>query len=285
QPYMNLLKTDSEGNRIASASPPISSPSYGYAITKTANDEIVVVGNSGSDTQSSAVLMGYQTDLSANWSSPQVYGVANMAKEPYHSVFETNTGDLAWVSITKGTQTALIESSFVEPDNDRPVGGTTLFLGRSVDLSGNAGDFIKLPVGYAATQAIDVNSLTKIGVSFFDQSELTENTLSLQEDKNYFPTSICRSANGLLIASYSDYHENSSDNNRSDYDLFLIETDFDGQPKANGISGSFGGSGNEIPVRLRNAADGGFLVLGSVTNSKGAVQIFLLKVDSQGKLN
>ena len=291
QSFMNLLKTDLEGNKIASISPqvPYTFDSHGFAVTYTSDNEVVAAGynfSNSSKTNSKNILVGYDANLTETWTLTREYGASNQLNVPYLSIYETSRGDLAWASASISGSNVSIKSSITPPDSNGQDGGSPIFIGSTI-LNTTEGGLVKMPVGYAVVQNVQVGQEEKIGISTFDENPLEENILKDDEFENgrYVPTAIANTPNGLLIAAYTDQHKDTSIGNRTDWDLFIVEVRYDGIPKTGGIKNTFGGLGNEVPVRVKNTADGGYLILGNLTNTKGAQQIFLLKINSKGELN
>lgn len=288
--FMKLFKVDFSGNTLADDSLRIPAPCIARAVTYTSANEVVVVGyGSFGNSYTSTVVMGYNSDLTEKWNQPRYFGVSGFTRVPYRSVYETNIGNnIVWLNFSYQNGVAesenSIEASFVAPDSDIPYASPFLLNGNKINVT--ASDFIKLPVGYALAQTIEnTNQEFKIGVSIFDQSSqpLDENIIDITG--NYQPTSLANTPNGILIAGLTNQYKDGGSDTRTDPDLFVIEVDYNGSIKPNGINNSFGGLGQENPVRVRNAPDGGYLILGDLGNTKGAIQIFLLKINSKGELN
>ena len=284
--FMQLIKTDFNGNFIASTQVGYGAQ-HGSAVTQSSTNEIIGLGYTSSgqinDTNDTTYIMatGFDTNLTQTWTQIRSEPVLDVDITPSNSIFEDNNGNLTWISYSSKNEIFTnINFTNIPPDSETPAGNLPLFTANTV--SNNIGDFVKTPVGFAIVQTINESSNNNIGVTTSIAGVASE-PIILSSEKNEIASSITNSTNGLLIAATTDYHEGTTA--RKDKDLLLIETNYNGTLKTDGINATFGGVGDEVPVRIRRANDGGFAVLGTLTNSKGAQQSFLLKTDKKGKLN
>lgn len=273
--YMQLIKTNSSGE-----SPVLAQIGNGFqhgtAVNLTSNNEIIALGYSTSGDPDSIMLLAYQADLSKRlWFRQYPLNI------PSKTVYETEQGNLTWLSYSdvNGTINRLSFTDVI-PDYAGPVDNNPLFIDE--EFSNFDGDIAKIPTGFAVAQTILDNGKSKIGISVGSDDTILElenpNSTTVH---NFISGSIVNATNGLLIAASTDEHEDT----RTDKDLLLIEVNYNGTLKTNGINITYGGIGDEIPVRIRNTNDGGFAVLGTSINSKGAQQTFLLKTNSKGTLD
>ena len=136
-----------------------------------------------------------------------------------------------------------------------------------------------------------VQSITRNGESKIGYSSLINGSIDSEsiidsgefETGNYNGYTLTNTLNGILIAATTDKHI--GEEARTDLDLLLLELDINGNIIDEGINETFGGIGDEIPIRIRKTSDGGYIILGTSNNSKGAQQTFLLKTNSKGLLN
>lgn len=278
QTYMSLINTNSDGEVITTTH--IGEGfQHGTAVTFSSANEIIALGyidqhglnNSLGD---SIILAAYDEGLSSRQWLRQ-YPLSISSK----SVYENNTGNLTWLSYTN-INGAINDLTFtdVAPDSENPEINDPIF-DQSI-FTNLDGDLIKIPTGFAIAQTISENGQSKIGISVGSDQTILE-----LGSANYISGSLTNTGNGLLIAASSDEHPNEDENARTDRDLWLLEVNYNGTVKSNGINMTYGGIGNEIPVRIHKANDGGYIVLGTSINSKGAQQTFLLKTNNKGELN
>lgn len=285
---MQLIQTDLSGQKVNSVAFLSSTAIAGIAAIFTSDEEIAVLGHKiySNDVYESTILVGYSSDLVEVWQTE--YGGVNTLQVPYHSLFENTNGNLTWASfeVDFNPTKISVHAPFVQPGDQTPVGNTYLF--NNQQFNATVGSFVQTPVGFALTQTINIGNEQRIGVTTYNQNtsfdEYVLDTLEFQEG-NYFPTAIANTPNGLLISGQTDNFKDSSSEGRTDMDLFVVEVGYNGIPKSSGINNTFGGLGNEQPVRIKNTSDGGYLILGNLTNTKGATQLFLLKLNNKGELN
>lgn len=286
---MKLIKTDLSGNLENSVSLSTGTALVGLAATVASTGDIVALGRQvyTSDVYETTVLMGYSSDLQETWQSYKEYGAVNTLESPYHSIYENPDGSITLATVSVNTQVAF-HGITTYPDNESPIAVPKLLEGAAiVNTTLAKGGLVQTPVGYALTQVVNVNGEDKIGVSLFDQTVFNNyfiDTLSFDAG-NYIPIAMTNTPNGLLIAGQTDQYKDGADGTRSDKDLFIAEVGYDGKPRTSSMYNTFGGLSDESPVKIRNAPDGGYLILGDLENTKGAVQVFLLKVNSKGDLN
>jgi len=283
--YMQLIKTDVNGDSIASAQVGYGAQ-HGSAVTYSSTKEIIGLGYTSSgqlnDTNDSTyiIVTGFDQNLVQTWQQVRSEPVLNVDITPSKSIFEDANGNLSYISYSSQDEVFTnINFTNKPPDSESPAGNSPLFTANSV--SNNMGDFIKIPTGYAIAQSVLVSGASKIGIS-----NGSNDTILVEGDfaeGNFIASAIVSSSNGLLIAATTDNH--GIESARTDQDLLLIETNYNGTLKSDGINKMYGGIGDEIPVRIRRANDGGYIVLGTSINSKGAQQSFLLKTNSKGELN
>ncbi len=268
--YMQLIKTNTSGEspiltQVGNGS------QHGTAVTISSNQEVYALGYSTSG--DSVMLLAYQSDLSQRlWFRQYRSSISSK------SIYEKDNGNITWLSysdINGGIHKLTLAD--VIPDNESPVDDNPLFNEKV--FSNLDGDIAKIPTGFAVVQTILENGKSKIGLSIGSD----ETVLELgSPNSNFVSGSITDASNGLLIAASTDNHD---ENERTDKDLLLLEVNYNGTVKSNGINITYGGAGDEIPVRIRKTNDGGYVVLGTSINSKGAQQTFLLKTNSKGALN
>lgn len=272
--YMQLIKTNEVGEN----------PSFrksgngfqrGSAVTSTTNGEVIALGYSTAN--DSIILMGYNSDLSPAWQSQRNYS----SNIPSKSIHESNDGNLNWL----GYASSSINFTGVERDSEGVVYDPVLFSGSS--YANTDGDFVKTPLGFSVVQTIlDINGLHKIALVSSINGSSTGDILNVGDftTGSYMANSVTNTgtspgiSDGLLIVGTTD---DQIDNK----DLLLLEVNYDGTLKPDGINQTYGGIGDEIPVRVRRTPDGGYAVLGTSINSKGAHQTFLLKTNNKGALN
>jgi len=250
---------------------------HGTALTYTSANEVIALGYVDNPISNAYVLlMGFNLDLSNKWFLPRSFKVTGEDKIPYPSIYESNNGDLTWLNFTESAPNNKLDFATTPPDTDIPNANRILFS--TLSLVNTPGDFVKTSVGYVATQTIRSGTQNTIGITSFNQNILSENTLSFEEG-NYQAVSVTNTPNGLLLAALT------TTTARTDSDLMLLEVGYDLKVKTDGININYGGLGNEIPVRIRNAKDGGYAILGTLINTKGAQQLFLLKTNKKGALD
>jgi hypothetical protein len=277
---MQLIKTDFDGN--FSISTELGSGFYhGTAVIQASTGAVIGLGYSSPPAMDGYIVaMGFNADLTDNWVSERNYMVANENRLSSKSMYEADNGNLTWLSYSESSNIiSKLNFSNVPPDNDSDDNGSPLFNGE--EFSNTNGDIVKNSTGYAVVQTVKDGGKNKINITDgFNEVLLNENEFA---NDNYTGTSITNATNGLLIAASTDRHETGSA--RTDEDLLLLELNYNGTVKSNGINITYGGIGDEIPVRIKRANDGGFVVLGTSINSKGAQQTFLLKTNNKGALN
>ncbi len=278
--FMQLIKTNSaNGNRIGSSLIG-TGVHHGSGVILTSTNEIIGLGYTKSNaaiTPDSIILMGYTTDLVEIWPSARRY----LSELPSSAVVEKE-GLITWISYYSNQKKVSITT--VLPNNEGNESNPTLFNGQT--LANTNGGFVSTPAGYGVVQSvINGNSESKIGFSSLINGSIdTEVVIEDGEFAigNYNGCALTNTLNGLLIAATTDNHVEAT---RADADLLLLEIDSNGNLVPGGINQTFGGIGDEIPVRIRKTADGGYAILGTSINSKGAQQTFLLKTNSKGLLN
>ncbi len=272
--FMQLIKTDAIGEK-----PELTKLGNGFqhgsAVTSTTNGEVVALGYSTAN--DSIILMGYNSDLSPAWQSQRNY-THNI---PSKSIYESEDGTLNWLAYSASS----VNFTGVERDNEGVVYDPVLFDGST--YTNIDGDFVKTPVGFSAVQTIvDINGLNKIGLVSSINGSSSGNVLNVGDftTGNYMANSVTNSGSvagiseGLLIVG-------TTDDQLDNKDLLLLEVNYNGTLKTAGINKTYGGIGDEIPVRVRRTPDGGYAILGTSINSKGAHQTFLLKTNNKGALN
>ncbi len=276
--FMQLIKTNKDtGARIGSTFIGTGAE-HGSGVTFTANDEIIGLGYTSTTQGDSILLMGYDLNLNNIWPSPRKY----LSELPVNSLYEEN-GLITWLSYYANKSGVSITT--VLHNNEGIKSNPTLFNGQN--LMNTNGDLVKTPVGYAVVQSINSgNGESKIGVSSLINGIIrSERIIDTGEFEtgNYNGYSLTNTLNGLLIAATTDNHP--GEDARTDMDLLLLEVDIDGNIVSDGINQTFGGSGDEIPVRIKRNLDGSYIILGTSINTKGAKQTFLLRTNSKGLLN
>ncbi|MCF6353077.1 MAG: hypothetical protein L3J06_08715 [Cyclobacteriaceae bacterium] len=278
--FMQLIETNKEtGARIGSTFIGTGTE-HGAGVTFTANDEIIGLGytkSNASITPDSIILMSYNTGLVKIWPSPRRY----LSELPSDAVVEKE-GLITWLSYYSNQKNVSLTT--VLPNNEGNESNPTLFNGQT--LTNTNGGFVSTPAGYGVVQSvINGNGESKIGFSSLING-IIDTEVIIEEGEfaigNYNAYTVTNTLNGLLIAATTD---NPGEATRTDADLLLLEIDSNGNLVLGGINQTFGGIGDEIPVRIRKAADGGYIILGTSINSKGAQQTFLLKTDNKGLLN
>ena len=278
--FMQLIKINSDsGNRIGSSLIGIG-VQHGSGVTFTSNNEIIGLGYTkakASITPDSIILMGYNADLVEIWPSPRRY----LSELPSNAVFEKD-GLITWISYYANQKN--ISLTTVLHNNEGNESNPTLFNGEI--LSNNNGGFVSTPGGYGVVQSIIRDGESKIGYSSILNGSINSEQVLLDgefSNGNYNAYTVANTLNGLLIAATTDLHPD--EEARTDADLLLLEIDINGNIIDEGINQTFGGIGDEIPIRIRKTSDGGYIIVGNSINSKGAQQTFLLKTDNKGLLN
>ncbi len=280
--YMQLIKTDFDGG-INTTIQVGYGAQHGSAIMLSSTNEIIALGYTStgqlndSNDSTYVIINGYDTNLTKTWDEIRQYPVFGVDIIPSKSLYESNNGKLNWISYS--SQDEIITNTdltAISPDA-APVGNLPLFDQNSA--ANFEGDLVKTSVGFAMVQTVAENGF-KIGIATSINGVVMDEFV-IPLEFNSIVSSITNTSNGLLIAATSDNHE---ERERSDWNLLLLEVDINGQAKTNGINVSYGGDGDEIPVRIRNAKDGGYVVLGTSVNTKGAKQTFILKTNKNGLL-
>lgn len=273
--FMQLIKTSpTDGSRSNSQSLGNGSQ-HGSAITSTTNGEVVALGYSSAN--DSILLRGYTTNLDSAWQRQRNY-THNI---PSKSIHESNDGNLNWL----GYSALGVNFTGVERDSEGVVYDPVLFDAST--YANTEGDFVKTPVGFSVVQTIvDINGLHKIGLVSSINGSSTGNILNVGgfTTGNYMANSVTNTGSSLSI-SEGLLIVGTTDDQIDNKDLLLLEVNYDGTLKPDGINQTYGGIGDEIPIRVRRTPDGGYVVLGTSINSKGAHQTFLLKTNNKGALN
>lgn len=276
--FMQLIKTTKENGTIIKKAFIGTGTQHGAAVTFTENNEIIALGYTAAFFSKFIILMGYNTDLEEIWSTPKEY----LSEFPAHTVYDKNEL-ITWLSYNT-TNNSRASLTSVLHDNEGVESNPTLLNDQK--LANTTGNLTNTPGGYAVTQSVLINGESKIGYSSLINGIIdAENVINEGEFEtgNYTAYSLTSTLNGLLVAATTDAH--SGETARTDKDVLLLEIDINGNLVSNGINQSYGGIGEEIPIRIRKTSDGGYIILGNSINSKGAQQSFLLKINSKGLLN
>lgn len=272
QSYMQLIKADLTDGAILATVATGNGNQTGTAVTANDTNDIYALGYSTND---SIIVQNYTSDLTLQWQ--RNYASTSSAK----TIIEQQ-GFVHFLHYTN-TASALSLKFAQTSDSESPVTDQPLFNGATI-LNTNA-ELTETSSGFAVCQTLQQNtSESKIGIAFLNNGVLTsENVLNdgAFAEGNYTSGALVNTGNSLLLAYATDLH---ADGGRSDFDLGLIELNYDGTPTELGFSLNYGGIGNELPVRVRKTNDGGYIILGNSINSKGARQVFVLKTTSNGLL-
>ena len=279
--YMQLIKTDFNGAIIADTQVGYGAQ-HGSAVMLSSTNEIIGLGYTSSgqlnDTNDTTYIIttGFDTNLNQTWAKVRSNPVLNVDITPSNSIYEADNGNLTWVSYSSDDEVFTnINFTAISPDSETPGGNLPLFTANTI--SNNIGDFVKTPVGFAVLQTVNENG-NKIGVTTSINGVVSDVSI-ITSAQSTIASSLTNSTNGLLIA--ASQKESAS----SDANLLLLEVDINGQVKNNGINVLYGGDGDETPIRIRRTNDGGYVILGTLTNTKDAKQTFILKTNNRGALN
>ncbi|MCF6360044.1 MAG: hypothetical protein L3J29_04700 [Cyclobacteriaceae bacterium] len=274
--FMQLIKTNKEtGARLGSTFIGTGAE-HGSAVTFTANDEIIGLGYTSTAQGDSILLQGYSLDLTPIWPSPRKY----LSELPGNSLYDENER-ITWLNYYANQSSVSVTT--VLHNNEGNESNPTLFDDQI--LTNTEGDIVKTPGGFGLVQSVNSNGESKIGYASLINGSISSEIIIEAGDfatGNYIGYSLTNTLNGVLIAATTDEH---SEEARTDADLLLLELDIDGNIVPEGINQTFGGTGDEIPVKIRRTTDGSYLILGTSINTKGAQQTFLLKTNSKGLLN
>ena len=284
--FMQLIKTDIDGN-FGTLTNIGTGAQHGSAVILTSDSEIVALGYTSTgqlnDTDDSTyvISVGFNTDLIQTWDTVRTNPVNSVDIVPSKSIYEANNGDLTWISYSSQDEvTTNLDFTAIPPNSESPSGNLPLF--NEFNISNDPGDFVQTPIGFAMVQTVIHNGQQKIGLTTTLNGIISEEEI-ISLDGNSMAVSLTTTGNELLIIATTDVHPNET--GRTDLDLLLLEVNYKGEVKPNGINVTFGGDGDEIPVRIRRTNDGGYAILGTLINTKGARQTFLLKTNNKGALN
>ncbi len=276
QTFMQLIKTNQVDGTITGTATFGNGSQFGAAVTNGASNSLFALGYSAND---SVMLHNYDANLNRQWQR------AYAATTTSQTIIEENNL-LHFLTYTKVNNSLALHFTRAAYDAESPT--TNLPLFNEVSIADTKAELSETAAGYAVCQTIrQTNNQTKVGIAYVSNGVLgSEYILNEGEfaEGNYLAGSVIDTGTGLLVAYATNRHPNPQDASRTDYDLALTEVNFDGTPTNTGIALSYGGIGDEIPVRVRKTNDGGYLILGNSTNSKGAKQLFLLKTNNQGLL-
>lgn len=281
--YMQLIKTNKTDGQITTTTQVGYGAQHGSAVMLTSTNEIIGLGytssgqlNDDEDT-TYVIVTGFDSNLIQTWNSVRSNPVLNVDIIPSNSIYEANDGRLTWISYSSQDEIKTnLNFTAIFSDNSSPDFNTRLF--NNFNVSNFIGDFVKTPVGFAVLQTVDDNGVNNIGITSSVNGVISED-VSISLGGNSIASSITNSNNGLLIAA------SHIESGKTDADLVLLEVEYNGQVKTNGINNTFGGDGNELPVRIRRTNDGGYIILGTLINTKDAKQTFILKTNNKGALN
>lgn len=281
--YMQLIKTNKTDGQITTTTQVGYGAQHGSAVMLTSTNEIIGLGYTSSgqlnddDDTTYVIVTGFDLNLIQTWNSVRSNPVLDVDIIPSNSIYEANDGRLTWISYSSEDEiNTNLNFTAIYSDNSSPDFNTRLFNNYAV--SNFIGDFVKTPVGFAVLQTVDDNGLNNIGITTSVNGVLSDDA-SISLGGNSIASSITNSNNGLLIAA------SHIESGQTDADLVLFEVEYNGQIRANGIDVSYGGDGDELPIRIRRTNDGGYIILGTLINTKGARQSFILKTNNKGALN
>lgn len=280
--YMQLIKTDINGSTIVTTQVGYGAQ-HGSAVMLSSTNEIIGLGYTStgqlddSDDSTYVIVVGFDINLSQTWDTVRTKPVVGVDIVPSKSIFEANNGNLTWISYSSQDEVNTnIDFTAIPADSETP--GNNLRLFNNFLVSNYFGDFVKTPVGFAVVQTVNENGSDNIGIITSENGVISDE-VSISLGGNSIASSITNSNNGLLIAA------SHIESGQTDADLVLLEVEYNGQVKTNGINMTFGGDGDELPVRIRRTNDGGYIILGTSVNTKGAKQTFMLKTNNKGALN
>jgi len=274
---MEIIKTNTTDGTILNTDSIDGGFNHGSAITVSSSGNLIASGYTSTLNMESIIIMEYDNNLNKNWDTLRRYSNSSPSK----SIFEQN-GLISWLSYSNTNQSVNITEA--EIDRESPKWNDRLFGTETVaDFNG---DIAFLNTGYSIVQTI-AGANTKIGVAFYNNGNISTEVVINNggfASGNYTAASLLNIENGILVLATTDVHTKPGEEARKDIDLLLLELNYDGTVKSEGINETFGGLGDEIPMRIRKTKDGGYAVLGTVLNTKDVQQIFLLKTNKNGLL-
>jgi len=273
---MELIKTNKTDGTIKNTTTIGDGFQHGSAITTSSTGGLIASGYTSAANKDSIIIMEYDNNLNRNWSAPRQYSNSSPSK----SIYEQDSL-ISWLSYSNQNQSVNITEANI--DRESPKWDNRLF---DTETAANFnGDIALLNTGYAIIQTI-TRIEAKIGVAFYNDGIISSEVIinnGAFASGNYTAASLINIDNGILVIATTDVH--TGDKDRKDTDLLLLELNYDGTVKSAGINETFGGFGDEIPMRIRKTIEGEYVILGTVVNTKGAQQTFLLKTNKKGRLD
>jgi|GEM_PF-3292707 len=283
---MFLIKTDLNGAETGRTSVGDNIRSFhGTAGAFDTNGNEVVALGYIEDINDSTFLMGFNTDLSQAWTRYRAFGKDNQRSKASPSLFSFTQADsvrFGWLSVLEPDAPAGVDFVEAGADKSTPSGVTNLFTGNTL-IDANA-DFNTSPVGFVAVQSINDTNGSSIGISHFDTDiDITTTLDRKQRDGNFYAHAVVSSSGGDVILGSTDFHEGNS--NRTDRDIYIARADITGGfDDLTGFELFIGGDGEETGAKIRQAADGGFIAIGTVENTNKAKSMVVIKINNKGEL-
>ena len=284
---MRLVKTDKAGNILKTIDVGDALvPYHGTAVTFSARDEVVVQGYIESATGDAVFTRGYDADLNnLLWSTVETPG-NNTKYVTSASIFQNDQNGDAFVYLQLKDPTSLdptLEHATSER-NGVILGATPLY--ESSNLSGTQGDFSKtIELGvYASAFTVTEGTSTFIGLSSFNASGGNSQEairIKPNNELNYTAQSIHGVVNKDELVILGSVGESTVD---TDFFITRVER-LDGSVNPDtGFEKRIGGVGKETGAAIKQAADGGFVFVGTLDNTNENKVVVLVKVNSKGEL-